>query len=31
MELEGLTAWVPGQKSGYESLTEALAGVPVRS
>jgi ABC-type phosphate/phosphonate transport system substrate-binding protein len=31
MELEGLTAWMPGQKTGYEALTEALAGVPVRS
>jgi phosphonate transport system substrate-binding protein len=25
MDLEGLTAWLPGQKSGYEALTEALA------
>lgn len=26
MELEGLTEWVPGRKSGYEVLTEALGG-----
>lgn len=26
MELEGLTAWVPGRKEGYEALAEALAG-----
>ena len=25
MDLEGLTAWVPGRKAGYEELTEALA------
>jgi phosphonate transport system substrate-binding protein len=24
MDLEGLTAWLPGQKLGYETLTEAL-------
>ena len=24
MELEGLTAWLPGQKGGYETLTRAL-------
>jgi ABC-type phosphate/phosphonate transport system substrate-binding protein len=26
MDLEGLTAWVPGRKAGYEELAEALAG-----
>jgi phosphonate transport system substrate-binding protein len=26
MELEGLTSWLPGQKLGYEALTQALAG-----
>ena len=25
MELEGLTAWVPGRKEGYETLTKALS------
>jgi ABC-type phosphate/phosphonate transport system substrate-binding protein len=25
MELEGLTSWLPGQKAGYEVLTQALA------
>jgi phosphonate transport system substrate-binding protein len=25
MDLEGLTAWLPGQKMGYEDLSEALA------
>jgi len=24
MDLEGLTAWVPGRKAGYEELTAAL-------
>jgi ABC-type phosphate/phosphonate transport system substrate-binding protein len=24
MDLEGLTSWLPGQKSGYETLTEVL-------
>jgi len=26
MDLEGLTAWLPGQKTGYEALTRAIAG-----
>jgi ABC-type phosphate/phosphonate transport system substrate-binding protein len=26
MDLEGLTAWLPGQKGGYEDLTRALSG-----
>lgn len=26
MDQEGLTAWVPGRKAGYEALAEALAG-----
>jgi ABC-type phosphate/phosphonate transport system substrate-binding protein len=26
MDLEGLTAWMPGQKIGYETLTEVLDG-----
>ena len=25
MDLEGLTAWLPGQKDGYETLTQALS------
>jgi ABC-type phosphate/phosphonate transport system substrate-binding protein len=25
MDLEGLTAWLPGQKLGYEALTEAIS------
>jgi len=25
MDLEGLTAWLPGQKTGYEALTQAIA------
>jgi hypothetical protein len=28
MDLEGLTAWVPGRKDGYESLRAALGGHP---
>jgi hypothetical protein len=27
MDLEGLTAWLPGQKDGYEDLTRALRDV----
>jgi ABC-type phosphate/phosphonate transport system substrate-binding protein len=29
MELEGLTAWLPGRKEGYEVVTRALAGLEV--
>ena len=28
MDLEGLTAWVPGREDGYESLRAALGGRP---
>jgi phosphonate transport system substrate-binding protein len=31
MDLEGLTAWLPGQKLGYEALTEALDGRAARA
>jgi ABC-type phosphate/phosphonate transport system substrate-binding protein len=27
MDLEGLTSWLPGQTTGYEDLTRALAQV----